>query len=258
MKFIYFVFSVFIIGLFGSVNLKAQINLGVQGGMSVPDLSGGTNEISQGYTSRLAPSFGILGNYKLNNNFYIQAEINFDGQGGQRNGIQPITSSDIPIQPPNGYFYANFKNVSVLNYLEIPITIKYVFGNSLLKYFVDAGPYFGYLLSAKEVTSGMSTIYIDKNGSPLLIPAPPTYQTEEPVPPQSFDATTDVYSSLNKINAGLTGGFGILYPISSSQGIILELKGMYGLTVIQKYSADGKSHTGNLVVEAGYEFNLGI
>jgi len=237
---------------------RAQIKLGIQGGMSIPNLSGGTNEISQGYTSRFAPSFGIFGNYKLNQNIYLQAEINFDGQGGQRNGIQPITSSDIPIQPPNGYFYANFKNVSVLNYLEIPITINYVFGNSSLRYFVDAGPYIGYLLNAKEVTSGISTIYIDKNGFPLMIPAPPTYQTLAPVPPQSFDATTDVYSSLNKINIGLTGGLGILYPISTSQAIILKLKGMYGLTVIQKYSADGKSHTGNLVVEVGYEFKLGI
>lgn len=256
MKSNYFIYSILIICLLGEVNSNAQIKLGLQGGISVPNLSGGTNEISQGYTSRLAPSFGIFGNYKLNNNFYIQAEINFDGQGGQRNGIQPITSSDIPIQPPNGYFYANFKNVSVLNYLEIPVTITYMFGNSSLNYFINAGPYIGILLSAKEVTSGTSTIYIDKNGSPLMIPVPPSYQTEAPVPPQSFDATTDVYSSLNKINVGLTGGIGIIYPIAKSQSIILELKGLYGFTDVQKYASDGKSHTGNLIIEAGYGFDL--
>ena len=252
------IFSIMFICFFTGINVKAQLRIGIQGGMSVPNLSGGTNEVSQGYTSRFAPSFGLFGDYKLNNNLHLQAEINFDGQGGQRNGIQPITSSDIPIQPPNGYFYANFKNVSVLNYIEVPITLEYVFGNSTLKYFIDAGPYFGYLLNAKEITSGTSTIYIDKYGSPLMIPVPPTYQTLAPIPPQSFNATTDIYSSLNKVNAGLTGGAGIIYPISDSQNLILEVKGLYGLTTIQKYSADGKSHTGNLIVEAGYEFNLGI
>lgn len=239
-----------------NINIEAQIKIGVHGGMSVPNLRGGTNEVSQGYSSRFAPSFGVFGEYELNNNFYLNAGINFDGQGGQRNGVQPITSTDLPPLPSGGYYYANFKNVSILNYLEIPVTLKYLFGNSPIKYFIDAGPYVGFLLNAKEESSGVSSIYIDKNGTLLTEPVPPTYQTFVPVPPQSFDATTDVYSSLHKVNAGITGGVGVSFKISNYQNIIIELKGLYGLTNIQKFAADGKSHTGNLIIDAGYALGL--
>lgn len=222
-----------------TIGIKAQIKIGVQGGMSVPDLRGGSNELSQGYTSRFAPSFGVFGEYELDKNLYLTAAFNFDGQGGQRNGLQPITSTDLPPLPSGGYYYANFKNVSILNYLEIPITLKYVFGDYPVTYFADAGPYVGFLLNAKEESSGYSSIYLDKNKTPLMEPVPPDYQTYISVPPQSFNATTDVFSSLNKFNAGITGGVGISFDISNFQSIILELKGLFGITNIQKYAADG-------------------
>ncbi|HQT91625.1 MAG TPA: outer membrane beta-barrel protein, partial [Candidatus Kryptobacter bacterium] len=169
---------------------SAQVRVGVQGGLSVPELSGGNNEISEGYTSRLAPNFGITAQFAVTKKFSIEPEIDFDGQGGQRNGIQPITTAELPPLPSGGHYYANFKNTSVLNYLEVPVLAKYTFGLGGIGFDVNAGPYVGFLLNATQNTSGLSAIYIDKNGTPLIIPVGNGGYV--PLPPQSFNASTDV------------------------------------------------------------------
>src|SRR5580658_3995757 len=103
--------------------------LGVHGGLSIPDLSGGSgNQLSTGYTSRLAANFGIQGEWHVYHRFSLQVELNYAGQGGQRNGTQPITNLPSSLQsmvPPGSYLYANFDSKAVLNYLELPILAKF-------------------------------------------------------------------------------------------------------------------------------------
>ncbi len=239
-----------------SSNVDAQTYLGIQGGLSIPDISGGNNELSQGYTSRTAINAGIFLEYPLNENFSIQPEINYDGQGGKRAGLQPITNTELPPNPASPYYYADFRNESILNYLEIPVLLKYTFGGEGLKFQGNIGPYIGFLLNAKEVSSGTSLVYVDKNKTPLMVPVPPDYQTYVELPPQSFDATTDVYDSLKKINLGAAGGVGIIYLITGTQRINLDVRFTYGFTNIQKYAADGKNHTGNVVLSLGYSMRI--
>jgi len=235
---------------------RAQVQIGIQGGLSVPNLSGGNNEVSEGYSSRLAPNFGITAEFGITDNFSIQPEINFDGQGGQRNGLQPVTNLPPELSsPPTGYYYASFKNVSILNYIEIPVLAKYTFGGLGFKFDVNAGPYIGFLLNATEKTSGTSSIYVDKNGTPLGIPDSSS-GGYTPVPPQSFDASTDVTSSIHKVNYGIAGGVGIMVPVTSRGSVSLDVRGLYGLTNIQKDPADGTSHTGNLIISVGYSYEL--
>lgn len=219
----------------------AQVRIGIQGGLSVPSLSGGSNVVSEGYTSRLAPNFGITGEFGIIDNFSIQPEINFDGQGGQRNGLQPVTS--LPPSPLGGYYYASFKNTSVLNYLEIPVLAKYAFGGFGLRLNVNAGPYVGFLLNATQKTSGTSSIYLDKSETPSGQSA-------------SFDASTDVMSSINKVNYGAAGGVGAIISVTGRTSVSLDVRGLYGFANIQKYSQDGTSHTGNLIISVGYSYEL--
>ncbi len=256
MKKLLFIISIFSILILVSQTSQAQIRLGIQGGLSVPELSGGNNVISQGYTSRLAPNFGITADIPVAGNFSIEPQVNFDGQGGQRNGLQPITSTSLPSLPGGGYYYANFRNTSVLNYLEIPVLAEYTFGLGGLSLEINAGPYVGFLLSATQKTSGTSYIYLDANRDPLVMPN--GNGGFAPVPPQSFDANTDVSSSINKVNVGIDGGVGLLLPVSSVSDLMLNIRGLYGLTDIQKYSKDGSSHTGNLLVDIGYSYMLPI
>ncbi len=233
---------------------SAQVRIGVQGGLSVPELSGGNNELSQGYTSRLAPNFGITAEFAVTDRFSIQPQIIFDGQGGQRNGLQPITSTELPPLPSGGYYYASFKNTSILNYIEIPVLAKYTFGSDGLGFDVSAGPYVGFLLNATQNTNGTSTIFIDKNGTPLEVQIAGGGYI--PLPPQSFNASTDVASSIHKINFGIAGGAGITFPVMGRTRISLDVRGLYGLTDIQRYAQDGTSHTGNLIISVGYSYEL--
>lgn len=243
-----------IVSLVALQTTQAQIQIGVHGGLSIPDLRGGNNVVSEGYASRLAPNFGIAANFWISRNFSIQPEINFDGQGGQRKGLQPITSTPLPPLASGGYYYANFDNTSILNYLEIPILAKYTFGKRGVRFDVNAGPYLGYLLNATEKTSGSSSIYVNDSGTPLEMPNGSGGYA--PLPAESFDATSGVTSSLHRVNLGIVGGVGVIVPIARRENIALDLSGLYGLVDVQKYAVDGTSHTGNLMLTLGYFYTL--
>ena len=241
--------------IFFSVSLPAQVTaIGVNGGISVPQLrSSGNNEISEGYESRLAAVFGGFADVGITQQFSIKAAVNYTGQGGKRKGMQPVTA--IPpdlsqLLPPGTMLYADFQNEAILNYLEIPVTAKFTWGDKL-KYYINAGPYAGILLSATQKTEGTSQLYLDRAGTqPLGIQG-------QPMPAQSFKADTDIKQDINPINFGLTGGIGLTYPAGGAGEIILDARGGYGLTSIQKDTkANGKSHTGGLFLTLGYAYTF--
>lgn len=237
--------------------LFAQENsyFGLHGGLSIPQLQGGgNNEVSRDFKSRAAANFGAFVEFGMKRKLSIQLEANFAGNGGKRTGLQPITSAPegLPPLPPGSYFYADFKNEAILDYLEIPVLLKYRFGSTTKKrFYLNGGVFYGLLLSAKTKTSGSSTIYLDRNRTPLLLPP-----DGQPLPPISFDATTDVKSDLRKNNFGVTGGGGFEIPHGKNY-FFVELRIAYGLTNIQKDTAtNGSDHTGNLIISAGYAFKV--
>ena len=222
---------------------------GLKGGISIPDLSGGGgNPLSENYTSRLAANFGLLSDFHLYEHLSLQVELNYAGQGGKRNGMQPITNLPPALEsqvPPGSYLYANFKNKAVLNYLELPIMAKLSWGNTF-GWYVNAGPYLGYLLHAAEKTKGTSQIYEDPQG-----------QEAVPYPAQDFTANTDVTSSIRRFNVGATGGGGIDWKVDPKDKIFFDARFEYGFINIQKYSEDGKNNTGNVLLSLGYARRFG-
>ncbi len=157
---------------------------------------------------------------------------------------------NLPV-PPNTTLYANFDNETIINYLEIPLLASYTIngGNSDFSEYVDAGPYLGILLNAKTQTSGNSSMYLDQAGTmPLTI-------SGYPIPPQSFNAETDITSSIKTLNVGITGGIGIKLNIDSSQ-LDLDLRGVYGFIPIQSDNSNGSNNTGALYLTIGYGFRI--
>lgn len=225
--------------------------IGLRGGPSIPHLSNGGNEVSNGYSSIVAPNFGVFVERFINDHISVELEINYSGEGGERDGLQPITQAPMDL-PPGQYLYADFKNKSVLNYLEIPLMGKYQWVHSKRWCsFVEAGPYVGFLLSAKEKTSGMSQIYLDRNRTPLTIEG-------QPLPPFSFDADTNVKNDLNTVNWGIMAGVGMGYMLNDHNEIFFKIHGEYGLRSVQKNTAsNGSSNTGCLVFSIGYKYKLG-
>ncbi|HRO47184.1 porin family protein [Agriterribacter sp.] len=230
------------------------ISAGINGGISIPQLkSSGDNEISKDYSSRLAATFGLFADIGITQQFSVKAAVNYAGQGGKRQGMQPVTAIPPALSqmlPPGTILYADFKNESVLNYLEIPVTAKFRWG-STLKYYLNAGPYIGILLNASQKTNGNSRLYFDKGATQ------PLSMQGQPLPSQSFKADTDIKKDINPVNLGITGGIGLAYPVGGSGEIILDARGAYGLTTIQKDTkANGKSRTGGLFITLGYAYTF--
>jgi hypothetical protein len=236
---------VFAVALSCVVVVDAQAgawDFGVHAGSSIPDLrDNGGNDLSSGYSSRLAPFFGAFTERSFSPAFSVRAELNYAAQGGKRDGMQPLQdTSQFPV-PPGTTLYANFKTEAKLDYLEIPVLARYQV-SAAPGLFVNGGPYVGFLLSAKTVTSGSSQVFLDPQGQQ---PADPNVYP--------FDATTDNKSDLKSTNWGFQAGLGYGRPVGSGVAS-LEVRGGLGLVNIQKDSANGKNSTGVLVIAAGYAF----
>src|SRR5580698_658728 len=130
-----------LMALFSGHAMSQTTWLGLKGGLSIPDLSGGGgNPLSENYTSRLALNFGVLSDFKVHNHFSIQVELNYAGQGGKRDGMQPITNLPPSLAsqvPPGSYLYADFNNKAVLDYLELPVLAKVTWGR-LSGFYINA------------------------------------------------------------------------------------------------------------------------
>lgn len=233
-----------------------NFSLGVRGGISIPNLSAsGSNEnpLNTGYSSRLGPDFGIFGEFKISQVFSIQPMAEYSSQGGKKSGLQafPTPSAYAAYFQPGpapAYLYADFKSEAKLNYLMIPVLAKFGWNlkpKSPVRIYVDAGPFVGFLLSAKQVTSGSSNVYGDAGGQNQLTQSA-----------QSFDATQNIKSQLNKTNFGVEGNVGISYGTGKSN-IFIEGGFNYGFLNIQKGTANGKNNTGAGTVSLGYAYQLG-
>lgn len=232
---------------------QSEFSFGLKAGISIPNLqSSGDNPLSSGWSSRQGPYAGLISEMKLSNHWYLQAELNYSSQGGKKDGVQAI-----PVSPeyasffPEGvpvpdYLYSSYKSEAKLNYIELPLMLKYEYPISgKFTLFANAGPYVGYLLSAKNVTSGTENIYLDKGLTMPLLPAP-----------ISFEANTDIKSDLTSFNFGIQAGIGLAYKIAERGKLILTGGGNYGLTHIQKDPANGENNTGAGTVTLGYLIRL--
>jgi hypothetical protein len=239
-----------IIGMALCNTINAQLQVGLKGGISVPELKG-NNEQSKGYTSRLAVYAGVLGEFPMTRTVSIQPEINFSPQGGQRKGLQQIPADAISgiTLPAGTNLYANFRSTTILDYIEIPVLAKFTFGNKL-KYYACLGPHISFLVKAKTETSGTSLIYLDESGTTPLM------KDGYPLPAISLDHTTDIKESIKNVNAGIQGGLGIQYFLGPGS-IFVDGRAILGLIDIQTHpETDGKNKTGSLAVAMGFKTTL--
>ncbi|MDB5015786.1 MAG: hypothetical protein JWQ84_618 [Mucilaginibacter sp.] len=251
-----FFYSVFTGMLFFCFGVQAQnLVLGIRGGFSIPNLtagSGNTNPLNTGYSSRLGADAGLFADFKFSNLFSLQPMVEYSSQGGKKDGLQAITTPDaIAAMYPSGqapqYLYANYNSEARLNYLLIPVLAKFGwnFKNSPLRFYVDAGPFLGFLLNAHQVTSGQSQFYTDPAGTQPL-----------PGGAQSFDNNQNIKDQLHTTNFGVEGNIGLSYHLGLST-LFIEGGGNFGFLNIQKNAQDGKNNTGAATATIGYGYWFG-
>jgi len=232
----------------------SDLTVGAFIGLNIPQLTGGSgNPLSENWKSRQGEAFGLTVNWYTGTHFAWRADILYSSEGGQRNGMQALAASSFNPQIPAGtYFYADYNNESILNYLEIPVMAKYFFSLSKSsRLYLDFGPYIGFMLNSKQKTGGSSIVYSDMAGKQ---PVTVNQQTGQPyaVP---FDANTDITGQINKINLGLTGGAGFTQKLIFGE-LVLDVRGAYGLSSIQHNPDNGDNRIGNLLVSLGYSIPL--
>lgn len=239
-----------------------SVAIGVKGGISIPNLSASGSEttpLNEGYSSRVGPGFSVFADVKFSEWFSIQPGIEYSAQGGKKNGFQafPFPEEMIPImqgQTPPTYLYADFNSTAKMNYLMIPVLAKFGWdlgAESPFRIYAGAGPFVGFLLNAKQITSGASTLYLDEGGQ---MPVPNPADPNTPLV-YDFDANTSIRDELNKVNFGVEANVGLAYKINRNS-IFIEGGGNYGFLNIQKGSANGKNNTGAATVMIGYAYTL--
>jgi Outer membrane protein beta-barrel domain len=244
----------FFFSFFSIENNQAQnIQFGMKGGLSLPNLtSSGGSDVSKGYKTISGPDFALFSDYKLSEKFSLETSLEWSTQGGQKSGLQTIPASPELTQyfPPGSdakYLYANFTSTVRLQYLMLPVLLKYNMnpGNSgHWKIYVDGGIFGGLLLTAKASAAGSSKVYFDKNET----------QQVANVNVQ-FDSTGDIKNQLHKGNFGIEGNLGLLYQMKSTS-VFVEGGGNYGFIDLQKNSQNGINHTGALMFRIGILISL--
>lgn len=253
--------------LFNTVPALAQktsaVFVGVKGGLSVPNLKSGSteNDWNKDYESRQGPYFALVAQFQLTNHIFFQPELAYAAEGGRRDNIQPMS---IPQQyladfqksfkTDKDYLYANLKNVSRLNYLQLPLLIKFQYPIAFkghLQAFAQVGPYLGYLLVSKQVVhSDNLKVYLDDAGT-LEIPPSLVQQFFG----TSIDTVIEAKDELHRWNVGVQGGIGLSW-VSGKHKIFIEGGGNYGFVPVQKADEHGKNNIGAATVLIGYLRNI--
>jgi hypothetical protein len=71
----------------------------------------------------------------------------------------------------------------------------------------------------------------------------------------NIDASTNGTSSIKPFNVGLTGGIGIAQKLGYGK-LFFDIRGAYGLVSAQRYSQNGDSHSGYILLALGYSIKL--
>jgi Outer membrane protein beta-barrel domain len=263
--------SILLVLIFTSlVSLQGQSDgfyLGAKVGYGIPNLSAGsvTTPLSQGYSSRNGFYGGLMAEMPLTGGLSLTAELNYSSQGGKRDGMQALPVPDNMAQmwqllagagvSMGKYMYADINSEAILNYIEIPIMAKYSFKlESNLSLFVEAGPYLGILMEAKNVTSGYSYIYLDPNKN-LSLDDALQLAGQSGLGSLNFNDSQKITSQLHRFNVGGQAAAGLAMKAGPGK-IFVKGGGNFGFIPIQKSKADGTNNTGAGTVTIGYLMSL--
>ena len=182
---------------------------GIKGGMNVSSLSKDSNLSDQG--SKIGFNAGLFMNAPIAENFSIQPELVYSQMGEKYDYTAPITGDRI-------------SGSTHLDYVTLPIMFQY---NATPSFYLEAGPEFGLLVSAKDKQKNETT-------------------------GQTIAESGNYKDDLNSFNAGI--GLGAGYYFTPNVG--LTARYVAGLTDIYKDGQNSGDAVKNNVFQVGLAYKF--
>ncbi|WP_285009302.1 porin family protein [Pedobacter faecalis] len=183
---------------------KGDFELGINSGLNLATVTSGSNTNTE---YRTGVNVTVSGDYFFSDRWSIKAKAAYD-QKGWNNGY--ISFDNGEAVPTNYQF----------DYLTVPVMANWHFGKTR-NWYLNFGPYAGFLLSSKETAMG-----------------------------------TDLKEISQSVDAGLALGIGVKIPVSSRVKILLETDGQAGLTDVFKDNQGNKIQNSRSSLNAGLVFGL--
>lgn len=189
---------------------SSKISVGIEGGVGFSNSMIGINSPGIGYAAKLTSQ------YDLSKILSINIGVGYEQRSSTFHAI--IIDSINPV---------DFSDNSKFDFLTLPILLRASFG-SKVKYFINAGPYFSYLLKAHG------------------------YMKDNIENTKTYSEGTDYYK---RFESGISFGTGVSIPIAQQLSLLIEARGNVGLTNLSK--TEGATHkTNSAHVLVGLSYHL--
>ncbi|MCD6115773.1 PorT family protein [bacterium] len=176
---------------------KKNININLWAGVAGSRLTGQSSFPVYGpyNNSKIGLSFGASVDTRFKKNIFIEAGLFYSQLGGS---TEEQTAAD-----NNGKVLGKYKICQYLDYIEIPVLVKFYIKQKYLNIFLEAGPEITVLLSGREKFNHVynSLMEYDKN----------------------------ISSQIAKLNIGVNLGAGISYKITPNIKLNFICKYLFGL-----------------------------
>jgi hypothetical protein len=227
MKRIATILSLIFIGTGSSLHAQnSMFDLGLEGGPNLSTILMKSSLPSYDPNPKTAVygSGGFIFQYNFKNFLSIKTGFSYQRKGYQLNNLPSLDVSTGNMLSEKGKL--NFR----MDYLTFPVLVKASFGKKV-NYFVNAGPYGGYLLQLTDRTR--------YNGS----------SSTQKDDPDKF--------GVNRWDFGIAGGIGIAIPIRTYWVVSAEIRNYTGLIDIAKNN-NVQWHTNTTDLRIGVAYKLGF
>lgn len=226
MKKITFLLFTFLLIISKITAQDSKIKFGIQGGLNYSSFRGYDSFVDD--NPGFASLFGVSLQHQIQDNLSIKVDLNYERKTQNSKGVVEVLNPNVPTEPMEGTY--RFKTTSYLNYIVLPIMLKFSFSSDK-SFYINGGPYLGYLLK-----SGIKS----KSNIPGVINA--------------YDEDTDRKKSLD---FGLSAGIGKEFKLDANHQIYIELRDNLGLENISKTEVinNGTIKTNSVNLLVGFTFN---
>ena len=183
----------------------------------------------------------VFANFSISKELSFQPEIHY---------LQKGQKYELSYSDGSSFVQHELKNTHTVNFIEVPLLLKYSFGKKSFKPFITTGVSFGYALSQKYVGDD---VWFYNNGKRIIIGG----NSIESISSTEWDTDFGTNKSKdNRMDVGLVLGLGVQKNIGKNS-IILDFRYVNDFTDWKEYEGTttlSKVTSRGFVISAGVSF----